>query len=218
MSVLAMHLATACPAPLVRPVLDVLCRSAYELCQGERLDLRFESAAAVSSGEYREMVSRKTGALLGAACRLGGLLAGASPADQQHLHQFGLSLGVAFQLQDDVLDLFGDSTAVGKRIGGDVLSNKKTYPILLGLERTSGREQVALRRELASRPRTPADGERKIAAVRALLSSAGVARAARVEVAAIHEQGLRHLEQVAVPRARLRSLHALVHALDQRAR
>lgn len=112
---------------ILRPILDIFNRMAIEVYEGQRLDMDFESRTKVSQDEYLDMIALKTGALLGAALETGALIGGASEKDAELMYEFGLRLGIAFQMEDDWLDTFGDAGTFGKPIGGDIRNGKKTY-------------------------------------------------------------------------------------------
>lgn len=119
--------------PILRPVLDAFNDMALRVYEGQRLDMDFESRADVTLDDYLRMISFKTGALLGAAARIGALIGGATAEDAALMAEYGLMLGLAFQIQDDWLDVFGDSTTFGKPIGGDINNNKKSFLLLTAL-------------------------------------------------------------------------------------
>jgi geranylgeranyl diphosphate synthase, type II len=112
---------------VLKPVLDTFNLTAQGVCEGQQLDMEFESRDDVSIEEYIEMIRLKTAVLLGGAMKLGAIVGGADEKDAELLYQFGENLGVAFQLQDDILDVYGDPEKFGKQVGGDIISNKKTF-------------------------------------------------------------------------------------------
>ena len=116
-----------------RNVLDVFSETAKQVCEGQQLDMDFEKIDDLSIDQYLEMIKLKTSVLLAASFQIGALIGGASKSDALLLYDFGLNLGIAFQLQDDLLDLYGDKNKFGKNIGGDVISNKKTFLYLKSL-------------------------------------------------------------------------------------
>jgi geranylgeranyl diphosphate synthase type II len=122
------------PTSLSHQLAVVFSKMAEELCIGQQLDMDFETKDDVSIPEYIKMIELKTAVLLGAALKMGALIGNANDSDAEHLYQFGINFGIAFQLQDDVLDVFGSSGNVGKTIGGDIIQNKKTYLFLKALE------------------------------------------------------------------------------------
>ena len=108
-------------------IFRTMTQTAIEVCEGQDLDMSFEERSYVTVDEYLHMIALKTSVLLAASLKIGGLLAGAELSDTNHLYAFGRNLGIAFQIQDDILDTFGHSEDVGKKIGGDILQKKKTY-------------------------------------------------------------------------------------------
>lgn len=118
------------------------------VCEGQQWDMEFESMSRVSEAQYLEMIRLKTALLLGFSLELGGLLADAPEADRKILREFGTSLGIAFQLRDDLLDVYGDKKKFGKRQGGDIVSNKKTYLLITALRRARGKQAAELGRWL----------------------------------------------------------------------
>lgn len=112
---------------VLKPVLDTFNQTAQGVCEGQQLDMEFETRDDVSIAEYIEMIRLKTAVLLGGAMKLGAIVGGADEQNAELLYQFGENLGVAFQLQDDILDVYGDPEKFGKQVGGDIISNKKTF-------------------------------------------------------------------------------------------
>lgn len=130
--------------PVLRPVLDTFNSMAIRVYEGQRLDMDFETDEQVTLDDYLRMISDKTGALIGGAAKIGALIGGASEKDAELMYQYGEALGLAFQIQDDWLDVFGDSTTFGKPIGGDINNNKKSFLLLSALA-SSTPEAEALR-------------------------------------------------------------------------
>jgi len=123
---------------IVKQVLAVFSKAAIEVCEGQQWDMDFETQSDVSILDYLKMIEYKTAVLLGAALQIGGITAGASKEEQNHLYAFGRDLGIAFQLKDDLLDAFGDAETFGKQEGGDIMANKKTYLYLKALALSDG--------------------------------------------------------------------------------
>ncbi len=123
----AFVMVTSCKDKYLRSVLDLFNVTAIEVCEGQHLDMEFETREDVTIPEYIEMIKLKTSVLVGCALKLGAILAGASEGDQSNLYDFGVNLGIAFQIQDDILDVYGDAALFGKQVGGDILANKKTF-------------------------------------------------------------------------------------------
>jgi len=111
-------------------LLDIFNRTAIEVCEGQQIDMNFETQKNVSHDEYLEMIKLKTAVLLGCSLQIGALIGGAGNDDAQHLYEFGKNIGIAFQIQDDILDTFGDGTITGKQVGGDIIANKKTLLLI----------------------------------------------------------------------------------------
>lgn len=144
-------------------VLKRLNKSAMDVCIGQQMDMDFETAKGVSVHQYLEMIGKKTGDLLGASLAIGGLLADAKKEDVDHLYQFGLNIGISFQIHDDLLDLFGDQEKVGKIRGGDILAHKKTYLWLCAFEKANTEQMQALvQMQKESRPDVKVDLALKI--------------------------------------------------------
>lgn len=116
--------------PQLQQVMQVFNKTAIEVCEGQQLDMDYEAGSLVSIDAYVEMITLKTSVLVAASLKIGALLAGATDNNADKLYAFGKNLGIAFQLQDDYLDAFGDAQKMGKQQGGDILANKKTYPLL----------------------------------------------------------------------------------------
>lgn len=150
-------LATQCVSQvddsILRRVLDTFNEMALRVYEGQRLDMDFETSDNVEIADYIRMISDKTGALLGAAARIGALIGGASDADASRMAEYGVMLGLAFQIQDDWLDVFGDSMTFGKPIGGDINNNKKSFLLLTAL--ATGTPDVEALREAMKLPSGP---------------------------------------------------------------
>lgn len=124
----------------LKNLLTIFNKTAVDVCEGQQMDMDFESRADVSVLEYLEMIRLKTSVLLGAALQMGAIIANASEADQKLIYDFGVNLGIAFQIQDDLLDLYGDPDKFGKQVGGDIITNKKTYLLLKALDKQKDNE------------------------------------------------------------------------------
>ncbi|MBU2045104.1 MAG: polyprenyl synthetase family protein [Bacteroidetes bacterium] len=129
---------------ILSPVLEVFNQTAVGVCEGQQIDMNFERRAEVSIPEYVEMIRLKTAVLVGGALKIGALIGNASEKDAQLLYEFGENLGIAFQLQDDILDVYGDPEKFGKQVGGDIISNKKTFLLIKALELAEGETAKSL--------------------------------------------------------------------------
>ena len=134
MMIKAYQLITKNNSNYLHDILDLFSKTAIEVCEGQQLDMNFETQKNVTLGEYMKMIKYKTAVLLAASLKIGAITAGASKEDQDHLYKFGINIGLAFQLRDDLLDIFGSSEDFGKQIGGDILANKKTFLYLKSIQ------------------------------------------------------------------------------------
>ncbi len=173
-------------------------RAAIEVCEGQQMDLNFEKQP-VNIRTYLKMIELKTAVLIAACLKCGAILGGASKSDQEHLYQFGRNMGIAFQLQDDWLDIFG-SEKFGKKKGGDILLNKKTFPLLKGIELSKKNNDQRLIDLLT------ADHPEKISRVIFLLNEYTVKIYCEMEIAKYHSTALKHLELVRVKSDRKKNL------------
>lgn len=149
----------------IAKLLPVFNKVALEVCQGQQLDMNFEKETYVTEDEYIRMVELKTAALLAGCCSIGSICGGASETDQELMKNFGLNLGIAFQLQDDLLDSFGDTHVFGKKIGGDIIANKKTILLINALRLARGSQHDLLNSYLNIKEIDP---EKKISGILAI--------------------------------------------------
>jgi geranylgeranyl diphosphate synthase type II len=171
MLIKAYELISRSPVGTLPQVLDVFSQTATEVCEGQQYDMEFEERDDVTVDQYLEMIRLKTAVLIGGSMKIGAIIGGASPEDCNALYNFGQDIGLAFQLQDDWLDVFGTQKEFGKVIGGDILANKKTFLLISALSRLEGGKKGEL---LDWLQRKEYDAEEKIAAVTALFEQAGV--------------------------------------------
>lgn len=139
MSILSYEYINQCKKGNFREIVATFTKTALEICEGQQYDMNFETRNDVSVKEYIQMIGYKTAVLIASSLKLGGIIAEAPQKDIDNLYQFGFNLGIAFQLQDDYLDSFGDVETFGKEIGGDILSNKKTFLMITALELAEGK-------------------------------------------------------------------------------
>lgn len=159
------------PAEKLQKVLRLFVKMGTEICEGQQYDVDFESRNDVTIAEYMEMIRLKTSVLLATALQIGAYIAGANDEEQQALYTFGEQIGLAFQLQDDILDVYGDAATFGKPIGGDICCNKKTYMLLTALANAEGETLELLDAWIR---RTEFDRAEKIAAVTDIYTRLGV--------------------------------------------
>ena len=176
----AYRLLSGVPADKLPQVLRWFNDMATGICEGQQYDVDFEHSAQVQLADYMKMIELKTSVLLAYALKIGGYIAGANAAQQEALYQYGLHIGLAFQIQDDILDVYGDPKTFGKAIGGDICCNKKTFLLLTALSKADAASKAELNRWLSISDRD----QEKIAAVTALYDRLGV----RAEAESVMEE------------------------------
>lgn len=144
MSILASRLINQSPGVVLNSVHEIFTKTAMEVCEGQQYDMNFEKRLNVSEEEYLKMIELKTAVLIAASLKIGAILGGASQKDADDLYEFGRNLGIAFQLQDDLMDAYGDPAAIGKKRGIDIVDNKKTFLMIKALERASELQKAEL--------------------------------------------------------------------------
>lgn len=169
----------------------VFNQTAVEVCEGQQMDMDFEQRAEVNESEYLEMIRLKTSVLLGCALQMGGIVGGAVQKDAQLLYEFGEQLGLAFQIQDDLLDLYGESAQVGKQIGGDVLANKKTL-LSISAKRAASQNQLAALQEIEN----TSDPLIKVERTQKLYTELGARAYCETQMEFHHNQALSALENM----------------------
>ncbi len=195
MLVLAYQLLADCSPVYLKEVLDLFSQTALEICEGQQFDMEFEHRDDVSEEEYLEMIRLKTAVLLAASLKIGAILGGASKEDAQALYDFGIAVGLAFQLQDDFLDVYGNPDVFGKKIGGDILCNKKTYLLIKAFERSDDFNKTELLEWLQKEDYNPAD---KIKAVTDLYNKVGIKAVCENKMREYYAKGLEALNKVNV--------------------
>jgi len=191
-------------------LLEVFNRVAVEVCEGQQYDMDFEVRQDVKIPEYMEMIARKTAALISGSLELGALAAEAPEADVQHLAAFGRHIGLAFQLQDDILDTFGDPEKFGKKIGGDIIQNKKTYLILKALEIADPHTRAELLEHMTAETEENAG---KVEAVTAILQHLGIPALAEAEKRRHQQLAFDHFNAVQTPEEKKIQLRQLTEKL-----
>lgn len=202
-----------CPTDKLAAVLKEFMQAEMEVCEGQQWDVDFEERTDVSIEEYIEMIRLKTSVLLGVALKIGAILGGASVEDAQYLYDFGVKMGLSFQLQDDYLDVYGDPKTFGKMIGGDILNNKKTFMLITALERAEGEDAIALKKWISSKDFQP---EEKIKAVTEIYNRLDIPALCQEKMNALYEEGLALLNKVSVTPSRKTELRTYVERLMKR--
>ena len=196
MLVLSYQRIAQCAPQYLPQILDLFTTTALEIGEGQQYDMEFETRDDVCEAEYIEMIRLKTSVLLACAMKMGAIQAGASAADQDVLYRYGESLGLAFQLQDDYLDVYGDPSVFGKNTGGDITSNKKTFMLINALLRAEGQDKAELEAWIA---RKDFDRQEKVDAVTHLYTKLGIDRLARERIEYYTREALSCLDAVNTP-------------------
>ncbi len=194
----------------LKKIIHLFNQTAKEVCEGQQLDMDFEKIPTVSLEEYIHMITLKTSVLLAASLRLGAIMGGAGEGNQILLYEFGKKLGIAFQVQDDYLDAFGDPEKFGKQVGGDIIANKKTFLLIHALETANPSQKFELERLLKS------DESAKVEKVLNLFRECGIDAWARELKEKYIKEAVGHMEEIAVLSVRKKPLLELMHYLVQR--
>lgn len=213
MLVLAYQRVAQCNPEMLPKVMELFTETALQIGEGQQYDIDFETRDDVTEAEYIEMIRLKTSVLLACALKMGGLLAGAPSADLEALYDFGEQLGLAFQLQDDYLDVYGDFKVFGKRIGGDILCNKKTYMLINAQLRANSAQRRELEGWLAARD---FDEEQKISSVTRLYDEIGIPELAQQKIQFYYDLAEKSLAKVALPKGAKQNLWAYAQEMLNR--
>ncbi len=213
MLVLAYERMAQCPKEKLAEVLHLFTETALEIGEGQQYDMEFENRTDVTEAEYIEMIRLKTSVLLACAVKMGAILADASSEDADNLYKFGEQIGLAFQLQDDFLDVYGDSAVFGKAIGGDITSNKKTFMLINAFNHATAEQREELTRWITAEQ---FDAAEKIAAVTRLYNEIGIDRMAKEKIEYYFAQSTQYLARVNVPEERKQELIAYTHDMMKR--
>ncbi len=195
MLILAYQLFEGYEPKMFQQLAKLFSKTALEVCEGQQYDIDFESRDDVTLPEYIKMINYKTAVLVGAAMKMGAIVANASESCRDSIYEFGRNLGIAFQLQDDYLDAFGDPKTFGKQVGGDIISNKKTFLFLTAIERSNLSEAKTLKHLYSISPKDPLD---KIEAVKNIFETSGAALAIQNEIEAYTQKAYRVLENIKI--------------------
>ncbi len=213
MLVLAYERMAQCPKEKLAEVLSLFTETALEIGEGQQYDMEFENRTDVKEAEYIEMIRLKTSVLLACAVKMGAILADASAEDAENLYKFGEQIGLAFQLQDDFLDVYGDPAVFGKAIGGDITSNKKTFMLINAFNHATAEQKAELSKWIAA---TDFDANEKIAAVTRIYNEICIDRMAKEKIEFYFEESKRYLERVNLPEERKRELVSYTNDMMKR--
>ena len=203
MLVLAYERMAQCDEKHLAKVLKIFTTTALEIGEGQQYDMEFETRNDVKEEEYIEMIRLKTSVLLACALKIGAVLADASEEDAENLYKFGEQIGLAFQLQDDFLDVYGDTKVFGKEIGGDITSNKKTFMLINAFNHANDAQRAELQKWVDAKKFARKE---KVAAVTRLYNEIGIDKLAQDKIAYYFEQSKKYLDAVNVPAERKEEL------------
>lgn len=213
MLVLAFQRMMQCDTKHLKDILDLFTVTALEIGEGQQYDMEFETRNDVKEEEYIEMIRLKTSVLLACALKIGAILADASAEDADNLYKFGEQIGLAFQLQDDYLDVYGDSKVFGKEIGGDITSNKKTYMLINAFNKANAAQREELTRWVSARD---FDRNEKVNAVTHLYNEIGIDQLAQDKIAYYFAQSKKYLDAVNVPEEKKEELRKYAQKMMKR--
>ena len=203
MLVLAYHRMLQCDADKQPEVMSLFTETALEIGEGQQYDMEFENRDDVTEEEYIEMIRLKTSVLLACAMKIGGILAGASAEDADNLYKFGEQVGLAFQLQDDLLDVYGDPKVFGKAVGGDITCNKKTYMLINAFQRANSEQRAELERWVSAKD---FDRQEKVAAVTEIYNQIGIRQICEEKINYYFEESKKYLAKINVADERKQTL------------
>lgn len=193
MMIYAYQLVSETPIPYLKQVIDLFSKTAMEICEGQQFDMEFESKTDVSEDEYIEMIRLKTAVLLACSLKTGAIIGGASEQDASALYEFGIHIGLAFQLQDDLLDVYGNPETFGKNIGGDILSNKKTFLLANALKRANPEQSDELIKWIEKSDFIAAE---KILAITTIYNEIGIRKLTEKKIQSFYTIGMKALDSL----------------------
>lgn len=213
MSIMAYQYLLKTEGAAYRELVQLFSTTAIEVCEGQQYDMDFEGKLDVSIEDYLNMIRLKTAVLIGCSFKMGALIGQAAPEDADRIYRFGINLGLAFQLQDDLLDVFADQEKFGKKIGGDIVANKKTFLLLKTLELASAPQRAEL---LSWIGKTTFNPEEKIEAVRQLYAEVNVQALAEQAINEFYQKAMAELEAIQIEKTRKEELMLLARTIMQR--
>lgn len=213
MSIKAYELLAECPAQVLPQALSLFTRTAAQVCEGQQYDMNFESIPYITMEDYIGMISLKTAVLIACSAKMGALIAGADEKVSQALYDFAFDLGIAFQIQDDLFDTFGQGNVFGKKIGGDILNNKKTW-LLVESFRIADNAQRQQLDEIISIPLEK--GDEKIARMQQMYNTLGIREGAAKAIMKYYESALDKIAGVGFNLSQLEQLHNFANKLIKR--
>jgi geranylgeranyl diphosphate synthase type II len=194
-------------------ILQVFNQTALGVCEGQQFDMNFESTMEVSIDQYIKMIELKTAVLLAGGIQIGAIIANANHTDAKNLYEFAKNIGIAFQLQDDILDVYGDPEKFGKQVGGDIISNKKTFLLIKAIEMADEKQKEKLFSEIN---KVDYIAQEKVNNVTAIYDELGVKQQAQKAMQAFYNKALQFLDAVNATKEKKETLKNLAHSLMNR--
>jgi len=213
MSILSYRFIGDCSAEILPDILDLFTTTALEVCEGQQYDMNYESRNDITGDDYIKMITLKTSVLIAASLKLGAMIGGASHTDSDFMYEFGKNLGIAFQIRDDLLDVYGNTEKFGKKIGTDIIANKKTYLILKALEEADDESGKILRKLISTKNIDP---EEKITTITGILNRLGIREIVEVKSKEYYNKALRAFDLVTVNSKQKKSFKDFVKQLMER--
>lgn len=213
MLVIAYEFMAKSPDDKLREMLELFTTTAKEIGEGQQFDMEFETRDEVHEEEYLEMIRLKTSVLMAACLKMGGILAGASESDLANLYAYGETMGMAFQLQDDMLDAYGDVEVFGKKIGGDIVCNKKTFLLIKAMEMASDEQRAVIKEWISKKS---FDEQEKITAIKAVYDELDICRVCQERINELFAKCDSYIDAVSVPAEKKVALKSFVDSLLNR--
>ncbi len=198
-------------AKYMEALMNSFNKMAIEVCEGQQMDMDFENREDVTIPEYIEMIRLKTSVLLGCALEIGAIISDASENDRKNLYDFGVNIGLAFQIQDDILDVYADANKFGKQVGGDIIANKKTYLYLTARNKANSAQKALFEAQMKN-----SNHAEKVEIIRGLYDTLQVRQSAEAEMRGYYNKAMEHLDGINVSKDNKQALQLLADYLMQR--
>lgn len=213
MSIKAYELLSNCPQQVLPQALSLFTRTAAQVCEGQQYDMNFENIPYITMDEYLSMIGLKTAVLIACSAKMGAIIAGADEKKAQALYDFAYALGIAFQIQDDLFDTFGEGNIFGKKIGGDILNNKKTWLLVESFHIADSRQKHELDSIMAMGEE---QGEDKIARMQQMYNSLGIKERAEKAIAGYYNRAIETIDNAGFSPAQMEQLYKFADRLIKR--
>lgn len=213
MMILAYQLISKTEKKLIQKVLDLFNKTALEVCEGQQLDMDYEKQNGIGVTDYLRMIRLKTAVLIAASMAIGGITAGACEGDVECLYQAGINMGLAFQLQDDFLDVFAQNSEFGKSTGGDIVANKKTFLLINALASDDTRRKSILTEWLMKEQFDPYE---KIAVFKKTFEELNIREITKSQITLFHQEAIRHIQKIKLPEIKKSGLYEFFESIMSR--